>query len=112
MSILPSSPLFAQKEYLLQLSLNATTPKLLDLAQIQNAHLAAQFAKRNENANTLLCWIPISVTDDNNVISARGIEFKKGVEGIKVTHGGIPTEVERVGSQGSTLNHSCFMQSD
>lgn len=52
------------------------------------------------------------MTDDNNVISARGIEFKKGVEGIKVTHGGIPTEVERVGSQGSTLNHSCFMQSD
>lgn len=96
-SLSPASPQFSRVEYLLQLSLRASTAKILNATVVSNPHLTLQFEKRAKDILTVDCWVDASQlggshSDDDLMKRLSSSAFQLPTQGMKFSVGHIPMD--------------------
>ncbi|KAJ8324616.1 hypothetical protein O5D80_006862 [Batrachochytrium dendrobatidis] len=92
-----STPEFAQLEYDLQLTLHASTVRIVAAYAISNPHVSVQFERRSKDILVLPSWVDASSFGGINTeedIVRRGFRFPPPTQGLKFTVGSINRPLE------------------
>jgi hypothetical protein len=88
---------FDRYEYMLQLSCRSTTARDINIWQVSNPALTAQFDRRSNSQLSVDCWVDITALDDSNAIQdvcKRGFAMPVGGEGLAFTTGTIKFDAD------------------
>nr|KAJ3419320.1 hypothetical protein HK105_007100 [Polyrhizophydium stewartii] len=111
----PSTPEFAQLEYGLQLTLRASTVRIVAAYAISNPHISAQFERRAKDVLTLPAWIDAAafggINTEDDVVR-RGFRFPPPHQGLRFTVGRIDggADKDALAAAGKTLCKAMLCQ--
>ncbi|KAI8924102.1 hypothetical protein BC831DRAFT_467143 [Entophlyctis helioformis] len=104
----PSTPEYAHLEYALQLTLRASTARIVAAYAISNPHQSVQFERRSKDTLVLQAWMDASwfggINTEEDVVR-RGVRFPPPATGLRVTVGRVEgSDIETANGNGVVIH--------